>query len=420
MANILKNFWASFSSKDRPVKDEDVMYLVTNFDTSPQFNDFSSDVLKNKAVFETPALLKVFCLQCDLFSLGKIKVIQNDKEVTGDPVAELLNNPNPMQSAEQLMWDYMFSLMKGNAYQYVHSNIAENVDNKIYFLEPHKMEWPSSFETRKDKLVFSKNSANEFKNVTIKYKFEDSTCIDIPLSKIDWITDLSNGTGNWFKGNSRIDGLKKIISNSEAALDAININTRYTGKFMVAGQADPKDTTKPPMGDEEKKDIETKMNSAKKVFAVKSMIDIKRFVENIGALKLDESFRTAYFLIGSMYNIPKDVLEAYLQGSTFDNQEKATAKHITYTLQPKANDWLNRLERRFGYDKIGKQIIMSWDHLPFMQVFEKDRAQVRNTQIQTMTSMLKLGIDINEINDFLGTDFKKATYEQPKVNPGGN
>ena len=266
----------------------------------------------------------------------------------------------------------------------------------------------------------SKKSYRDFQDTIVNYRYEDGTAIPLPLSKIICIPDLTNGTGNWYKGNSRIDGLKKIISNADAALDAININTRYTGKFLVAGQQDPKDVSKLPMSEAEKDDIERKTNGPKQVHAVKSMVDIKRFVENIGSLKLDESFRTAYFLIGSMYGIPKDVLEAYLQGSTFDNQEKATAKHITYTMQPKGDAFMEALEKRFGYDVLQKEIRITWDHLPFMQVFEKDRAMVKNTNIQTMTAMLKAGIDIKEINDYLGTNFSKAQYEQPKVNTGGN
>jgi len=309
----------------------------------------------------------------------------------------------------------MFHLMKGNAYAYVDSSIA-GIENKIYFLEASKMEWPRQFEAKKDKLIFSKKSFKDFQDTSIIYRYEDGTSITIPLSKIICIPDLTNGTGNWYKGNSRIDGLKKIISNSEAALDAININTRYTGKFLIAGQQDPKDVSKLPMSQTEKDDIERKANGPKQVHAVKSMIDIKRFVENIANLKLDESFRTAYFLIGSMYGVPKDVLEAYLQGSTFDNQEKATAKHIAYTMQPKGDAFMDALEKLFGYSEQGKQIKITWDYLPFMQVFEKEKAGVKNTQIQTMAAMIKLGIDLKEINDFLGTNFTKANYEQQKVN----
>lgn len=399
--------------------DEDGMFPVFNlFSTSPQFNDYSNEYKKFDAVFTNPALLKVFCLQCDLFSLGKIKIFKKDVEQLDDPLLKLLTNPNPFQSDSQLLWDLMFWYMMGNVYCYVDSNVPENTDNKIYFLEPHKMEWPTDFNPKKDKFIFSKKSEKDLMDTFITYRFEDGSTIKIPLTKIICLSDLSNGSGNWFKGKSRIDALYKIISNNESSLDAININTRYSGKFLVAGQSDPKDVTKLPLGKEEKDDIETKVNGRKQVHAVKSLIEIKRFVENIGALKLDEAYRTSYFLIGSMFNIPKDVLEAYLVGATFENQEKATARHVSYTLQPKGDDFFGALGRRFGYTDQGKTIKIDWSHLPFMQVFEKDRALTNNMQVQTMTAMLKLGIDIKEINLFLNTNFKSAKYEQPK--PAGN
>jgi hypothetical protein len=175
------------------------------------------------------------------------------------------------------------------------------------------------------------------------------------------------------------------------------------------------------MSEEEKLSIEQKVNGSKQVHAVKSMIEIKRFVENMRNLELGKSYLEKFFLIGSMFNIPKDVLEANANGATYENQEKSTAKHISYTLQPKGNDFFESLAKRFGYDKQGKTITIDWSHLPFMQVFEKDRTITQQNKINTLTSMLKLGIDLKEINDFLGTDFKKAIYEQPKkIDSGGN
>lgn len=394
--------------------DEDGYYPISFiFGTSPKFNDYISEVTKLQAIFSSPALLKVFCLQCDLFSLGQIYVYKGDNEVDNDPAARLLNSPNPMQSRSQFLWDCMFYIMMGNAYCYVDSNVAANESNKLYFLDPSKMNWPTDFEKQKDKLILSKASEVEMLKTLITYKYEDGTSIQIPLSKIICITDLTNGTGNWFKGNSRIDALYKIISNSEATLDANNINTRYSGKFLVAGQQDPKNVTQLPLTGDEKLDIETKMNGHKQVHAVKSMIEIKRFVEDMRKLELGKAYLESYYLIGSMYNIPRDVLEAY-NSSTFENQEKATAKHVSYTLQPKGDDFLYALAKRFGYEAAGKTICIDWSHLPFMQVFEKDRALTKKTQIETLTAMLKLGIDLKEVNEFLDTDFKNAKYEQPK------
>ena len=392
---------------------EDGFFPVSSiFGGVTQFNDFGDDVKKFNAVFSNPALLKVFCLQCDLFSLGKIKILSaSGVELPNDPALKLLLKPNPLQSDTQFLWDLMFNYMIGNVYCLVDSDIPSE-DNKLYFLEIHKMEWPLDFDKKKDKLVFSKASEKSLLDTPITYRYADGTSTTFPLRKIICLTDLSNGQGNFFKGQSRIPALYKILSNADCSLDSTNINIRYSGKFLVAGTQSPSDVTKLPMGKDEKDDIETKVNGRKQVHAIKSMIDIKRFVENMGQLKLDEAYRTAYFLIGSMYNIPRDVLEAYLQGSTFDNQEKSTAKHVSYTLQPKADDFFGALADRFKYTD--KRITVSWDHLPFMQVFEKERAQTQNTQIQTLTAMLKLGIDIKEANDFLHTNFKTGKYEQPK------
>lgn len=428
MARFLGLNWRlpiTFGSADPLPRDEDGMYLFARTQSpTPVFNDISDDVQKLKIVFSNPAVLKVFKLQCDLFSLGKVKVMVNDVEQKNDPLLNLLANPNPMQSGTQLLWDFMFYSMLGNAYCYVDSNVVLNETNKLYLLQPDKMIWPRELEAEKDKLIFSKQKENEIFKMQIEYRYDDGSSIKIPLNKIISIADLTNGNGNWFKSNSCLDALYKIIANADEALNANNINTRYTGKFLVAGQADPKNVTQLPLSEPEKQDIESKMNSSKQVHAVKSMIDIKRFVENLKDLDLGTNYLNQYFLIGNMYNIPRDVLEAYVS-STYENQEKARASHVSYTLQPKGNDYLQALGKRFGYVEAGKQLCIDWTHLPFMQVFERDRATTKQIQVTTLTNLLKLKVPIEEANKFLGTNFSNAKYEQPKptnapANGGGN
>lgn len=398
--------------------DEDGFYpIYSNISPSPKFNLLGDDLKKYNAVFSNPALLKVFTLQCDLFSLGRIKVLTKaGVELPNDPVALLLNNPNAYQGNTQLLWDVMFNYMIGNVYAYLDSDVPTE-DNVLYILEIHKIKWPKELDKKKDKLILSKKSKKEIDDLFIEYVYEDNTSMKIPLKKIIRLTDLSNGQGNFFKGKSRIDSLYKILSNADKSLNATNINIDYSGKFMVAGQQDIENVNDELMGQDEKEDIEKKMNGKKRVHAVKSKIDIKRFVENAKALGLDEAYRSAYFMIGSMYNIPKDVLEAYLQGSTYENQEKSTAKHVAYTLQPKGDDFLEALAVRFGYTD--KKITICWDHLPFMQIFKKEQVNTQNTQVDMLNKLLKLNVSIVEINDFLGTDFKTASYEQPKP-PTGN
>lgn len=375
--------------------------------TSPQFNDYTKDSEKINAVFSNPALLKVITLQCDLFSLAEVYVYKDGKIVEGDPALDRLNAPNPLQSRKQWLWDYMFWTMVGNANLYIDSNIVTKDNNRLYFLENNKIEWPLSLEKAKDKMLFSAAAENELMSTVITYRYADGTTFKFPLKKLKVITDLSNGIGNWFKGFSRIDALYKVITNSEASLDAKNINTRYSGKFMVAGKSDPTNVSQLPLGEAEKQDIETKINGPKDVHAVKSMIDIKRFVEDIGRLKLDEGYLASYFLIGNMYNIPRDVLEAYAS-STYENQGKATAKHVSYTLEPKGEDLTSAIGRHWGYDKEGKKIVMSWDHLPFNQIFEKERAVTDQLKAQTFINLRKSGVSLDDANEFLDTNFKEG------------
>ena len=379
--------------------------------SSPVFNDYSKDVDKLLAIFKNPALLKVFCLQCDLFSLGKVYVYnKKEKLIEDDPALDRLANPNPLQSQSQWLWDYMFWKMVGNAYLYMESDIVDRDNAPMYWLEHSKIEWPPSLEKIKDKLIISKSKIKEIKDTEITYRYEDNTTFKFQLSKLCTIVDLSNGVGNWFKGFSRIDALYKVVSNSEVSLDSKNINVRYTGKFLVSGQQDPKDVTKLPMAQNEKEDIEEKVNGEKQVHAIKSMIDIKRFVDDLRVLELDKSFLADYYLIGSMYNIPRDVLEAY-QSSTFENQEKARAGHVSYTLEPAGEQLGAALAKAWGYDVKGKIICLSWDHLPFTQVFEKERAAIQQVKANTLISLLKAGMKLEEINIFLDTEF---TIDEPE------
>lgn len=392
-----------------PTLDEVVMYVNQQLNGVADYSAYSN-VHKLKVIFSNPALLKVISLQCELFSLGKIYVYKNGKEIYSDPFLNMIKKPNTFQTEQQMKWDFMFWQMMGNSYQYIESNIVSE-DNKMYFLASDKLEMPNEIEDLKDKLILSSAKEREIKEINIKYKYSDGTYVNIPWGNVVHIPDLTNGNGNWFSGSNRIDALFKVVANSEAALDAKNINLRYSGKFMVAGKSDPANPANLPMGEEEKQSIEQKINGQKSVHAVKSMIDIKRFVENIGALKLDDSYLADLSAIGSIFQIPKDVLEA-MSSSTYENQEKARGAHVSYCLQPKGDAWMASLASYFGYDRQGKEIYMDWEHLPFMQAFAKERAETKKITSETLLNYMDAGVPLNEINEILDCNFTYLDYEK--------
>lgn len=389
--------------------DELTTYVNQQLNGTTEYNDYSSDAKKLGCIFTNPALMKVFALQCDLFSLGKISVIKEGQKIEDDPYLSMIKRPNHFQNQSQFLWDVMFWNMVGNTYNYVESkNISD--DNNLYILENSKIKFPTEMLNYQDKIILSKSEKNKIDNFKIDYVYSDGSGIELHWKNIVHIPDLSNGTGNRFRGNSRIDSLYKIISNSEASMDALNINIRYSGKFMVAGKADPENVTQMPMGEEEKKTIEQKINGTKNVHALKSMIDIKRFVENIASLKLDDIGLAQYFLIGTAYGIPKDVLEAFNSG-TYENQEKARGAFVSYCLQPKGNLFFESHANFFGYSDQGKSIVIDWEYLPFMQVFAKERAQTQKVKSDTLLNYVRVGVPLDEINELMGANFTGLDYE---------
>lgn len=358
---------------------------------TPLYNQYNEQE-KLALILSSPSILKVILLQCDLFSLAKVEIKEGDKVLGNDPLLGLLQNPNPHQSQKQYLWDFMFWNMLGNAVGYTKNADPTDSKNKLYWLHPSKINFPNDFEHKNgDKLILSDASVEQLQKTKIEYRYQDGNKFDMILKDMFFVSDISNGLGNWFKGNSRIDALYKIIANSEAAIDSVNINARFLAKYIVTGKIDEKNINMPMMKEGEKSDIEKRLEGKKKVHAVKTPIDIKRFIDRSAVLKdLSESDLASYYSCGKMFGIPKDVLEANEKGSTFENQEKARGAHVSYTLSPKGEDLCLKLAKRFSYDK--KNISLTWGHLPFMQAAQKEEAEVNAINADTFATLVSNGV----------------------------
>lgn len=304
----------------------------------------------------------------------------------------------------------MFWNMFGVSYLNASSKVITD-ENNLYWLNSACVDFPQKLQNKLDKHYFSKKEVKKLQEEFITYTYRDNSVRNIKLKEIQSFVDLTNGTGNWYHSSSALDALYKIVVNSEASLNAKNINLDFAGKFLVGGDASSENVYEQPLGKGEQKSIEDIVNSKKKVTAVKSQISISRFVENIANLRLDESFLTDYYMVGKMYGIPKDVLEANLgKGGTFENQEKARGSHVAYTLEPKSEDLANGLETYFDLDV---QLKFSWTHLQFMQVFEKEKADVKKITADTFKTYIDAGVTPESAAEILELEleFKTITNE---------
>ncbi len=233
-------------------------------------------------------------------------------------------------------------------------------------------------------------------------------------------SDLSNNTGNWYKGASRIDALHKILCNNESLLNAKNINLEFVQKFIISGQYDPsKDLSSfNTMQDIEKTNIENVVRGNKPVHALKSETQIQRFVDDLAKLKLDETYVNDLLIIGDMYNIPKEIIGSMQKGSTFENQDRAISRHITYSEMPKGTDLIEGLANHF--DKNADDYEMTWEHLPSMQEDEVKKSEVNERNVRTLRELIQLGVPQDDALELLGFEDLNIDYENRPQQETGN
>ena len=364
---------------------------------------------KIKLILENPSALYIFTLLCDLATLGRFCVLDEDgTEVDGHPILDLLHKPNFFQTQQQFVWDYMFHRKMGTANLYIDrpQPVPQNV---MYWIQSDHIKWPQQFQNQRYKLVLSEETINEMGKQQLTYQAPGQN-YRFPYSKLLQFHDLSNGLEGWFKSPSRVDALYKIISNSENSLVSKNINSRFMSKFIVSGDVSVQQTTKLMMGEQDKKNVREAMNSDETIFPTKTMVSISRFIENAQVLKsLDDSFMTDCFLIGKVLNIPKDVIEM-LGDSTYENQEKATAKMVSYCLQPDMDDFANGLWKYYQGEE-NLSLIVKYDHLPFVQVFERERADTDKAKSDAFDKYVRAGADPEEVAAML--DIPLETFDAP-------
>ena len=374
-----------------------------------------------KAVLQNPAALFIILMLPDLASMAKFKLYKEGAERKGEEIKDhkildLLKNPNPMQTQKQFIWDYMFWRLLGSANLLSDSKVLKGgAKNILYWLSPDNIVWSKWFRDNAQTLFLSDTAIRELENQKVEYVTANQK-LPFRYKQLKQFADISNGIKNWFEPPSRLDALYKIIKNSDNLLDSKNITSHLAGKFIVSGKHAATDTSTLPMGAGEKEDIERKVMSKKAVYGMKSMVDIKRFLDDLGGIeKLDKAWMNDAFAIGKIYGIPKDVIESFEQGATYENQEKARALMISYCIQAAMDDGCDGLLEFFGVE--GYVLRATYDHLPFVQTFEKTKAETDDKKASAFKKLVEGGADQQQAADHLNLPI--TTFTEPK-NLGGS
>jgi hypothetical protein len=95
---------------------------------------------------------------------------------------------------------------------------------------------------------------------------------------------------------------------------------------------------------------------------------------------LTESLQRNALILFGAYGLPKELLTAVLQGSTFENQKTAYRNFIQSTAQIEADSIANSID--LAYPSREGKLVADFNHLPILQENEKERAQVDKTNAE--------------------------------------
>jgi hypothetical protein len=357
---------------------------------------FKSDSQKLEMVLENPAVLKVFCFLADTFSQVKIDKYYNDRLEEKDFIYSVQKKPNDWQTWTDLYWEHRFWLASGTAYLYVFKGV-------YYYLRPQGLEFTQEQIKAFSQISFTSQYKKGLQKGTFKYKNPNGVVDTLTFENLYIFTDMSGGvSGNWLKGNSRLDALYQIAVNSDYALSSKGSNLKYTEKFLVSGQHDPKDTSSKPMIETEKNSIEQSLEHGRKINATKSKVDMQQMVSNIKQLGLDEAWESDLLKVGSLYNLSKDIIAIIAKGSTYDNYDKAILNFIGYFESPKVQQMTDTYEIIFDEQDLRG----NFNHLPCYAIQQVEKINNRKTELESLKLAQELGADEKMITDKL-----KQIYE---------
>ena len=354
---------------------------------------FLNDAEKLEVILNNPATIKILSYSADIATMARINKVGLDGKVIEADVFKNIENPNPWQTWNQLIYDADFWLNMGNAYIYEERGT-------IYVLNPNGIELTNKQKEMFEVLTFSKYGATSKRNAlkgTFKYKHNTTNNKEqtLELKNLHILSDLSNSvTGTWLKSNSRIDALYRVIMNSQSGLMSKEINLEFTQKFLLSGQTDGSDTSYQGIGmsTEETDSIDKSLRGPKQIHTTPKKLNVDHMVADLNKLKLDDAFISDFTVIGNIYGMTKDILDIALKGSTYENKEKSFGAYIDYTKMPHVTQIVDLFGELRGMDNLQP----SYEHLPFNQVFKAEKDASNLVALQGLKIAQELGLDISE------------------------
>jgi hypothetical protein len=369
---------------------------------------FNSDVpvLVNKddlltPVSDCPHLGLAIAKKCEMFSNGQWKCVSIDdeeKEFPDDEGLVLLNKPNPLQSREDFLWQYMF-------YKEVFAN------NFIYKLQGSKLVAPKCLwhlPSEVMEIMLTGKMFDQFELSGIIKNFKMCVGGYEKVYQVDEV--IYHATNFSFEegaGKSKIPGLNYPISNIMASLKTRNIISVKKGMIGIMSNEAKDVNGNISMGEEERKRIEGEFAKDRGLYGDRENIIISQSAVKwnptsfpVRDLMLHESDEMDFATILGATGLDRDIFPS-TKGATFENKKQGMIMTYDNTIQPEADSFGGVMSEALGATKRKRKYILDYSWLPVKEGDKVEREQAQKIKAEWLEILFNNGLISPE-------DFAKA------------
>lgn len=369
-----------------------------------------------------PHLNTVISRGAEMFSNMIIThVDKNGKEIKNSEILKLLNNPNPLQTLQQFLYDFYvnFAIYSSNfGYKNYGSRLNE-LPTCVWWLPPG---WMKINATGK---IYGQYKIEE---IIENYTFMFDQTIYEPQDIIHISEGISQSK---LTGSSKIEALQFPLSNIISTLKSQNIIINERGMIGFISNKGNKDMSGGtiPMSSKEKEILENQYQKDRSLDSENSHVGIFQsslewvpMTFDIKQLMLFEGLEDSFCQICAAYGIdrkifPSSIVSKSTLGATSDT-EQAIKTTIQNTLQPLANKMLSRISNEFHLTDRNERLEASWGHLPVMKEDDKLAQEAFYSKIQGLSILKRDGIiDANTYAEIAEVEMTGTGESEQQINP---
>lgn len=334
--------------------------------------------------------------------------------IEDDPLIKWINNPNPQQARFEFLYNHLLYKGLGNNYINVKSSSTtnpNNIDNvqALFNLNQDLIDF-SNLERNTKPFIFANSDVKAFGDVNLLYNSQGTTT-PIPIKNLIIYNDLPNSIkdDNPIRGCSRVDSLIPALSNIDQNQRSKNLNLKYSGTFVMSNEKKI-DGHNTPLLPGEQEDMEREFRDKNTILSKTSLKGF-RVANDLDEMLFDEQFAGSMQKVTQAYEMNRDVMNYFLQGSKFNDQENAVVNWIQNSIQFEADVFTSTLSQYFNYPEQNKMVKMTYDHLPVMQVVEEKRAEKMNKNADTLIKLIQAGLTRDEALGLLNIELNENTRQ---------